>query len=84
MIVAPLSTLKHWEREFQSWAPFINCIVYGGSQESRKIIRNHEFHFKGESKKLCKFNVLLTSYEMIVQDSNLFFIIKNLFHSKNK
>ncbi|XP_057522880.1 CHD3-type chromatin-remodeling factor PICKLE-like isoform X2 [Amaranthus tricolor] len=87
LVVAPLSTLRNWEREFALWAPHLNVIMYVGSAQARGVIREYEFYYpkKSLSKKLkkkksgqlssgskqdrIKFDVLLTSYEMINLDS---------------
>ncbi|KAK9683495.1 hypothetical protein RND81_10G145300 [Saponaria officinalis] len=87
LVVAPLSTLRNWEREFATWAPQLNVIMYVGSAQARSVIRQHEFYYpkKPISAKLkkkksgqisseskhdrIKFDVLLTSYEMINLDS---------------
>jgi chromodomain-helicase-DNA-binding protein 7 len=45
LIVAPLSTLAHWQREFESWTD-LNTIVYHGSAEDRKCIREYEFAYE--------------------------------------
>ncbi|CAN8326863.1 unnamed protein product [Cochlearia groenlandica] len=74
LVVVPLSTLRNWEKEFGTWAPHMNVVVYGGNSKARTVIREHEFYFKkmksgqisGEKKQdRIKFDVLLTSYEMI-------------------
>ncbi|KAF9614280.1 hypothetical protein IFM89_017081 [Coptis chinensis] len=82
LVVAPLSTLRNWEREFATWAPQMNVVMYVGSAPARAVIREFEFYFpKGEFGKhkkkkagtaisdskqdRIKFDVLLTSYEMI-------------------
>ena len=44
LIVVPLSTLSHWHREFVGWTG-LNTIVYHGSAEDRRTIREHEFAF---------------------------------------
>ncbi|WVZ82247.1 hypothetical protein U9M48_029533 [Paspalum notatum var. saurae] len=92
LVVAPLSTLRNWEREFATWAPQMNVIMYFGAAASRENIRKYEFYYpKDKQKKLkkkksapsneekkqsrIKFDVLLTSYEMINMDSN---ILKNI------
>ncbi|XP_019438781.1 PREDICTED: CHD3-type chromatin-remodeling factor PICKLE-like [Lupinus angustifolius] len=85
LVVAPLSTLRNWEREFATWAPQMNVVMYFGSAQARSVIREYEFYFpkKQENikKKKCgqtvnkikhdmvKFDVLLTSYEMINLDT---------------
>ncbi|XP_054798276.1 CHD3-type chromatin-remodeling factor PICKLE isoform X2 [Prosopis cineraria] len=85
LVVAPLSTLRNWEREFATWAPQMNVVMYVGSAQARAVIREYEFYFPKKQKKIkkkksgkivseskqdrIKFDVLLTSYEMINFDS---------------
>lgn len=45
LIIAPLSTVPHWKREFQNWTD-LNVIIYHGSAEDRQIIREHEFVYE--------------------------------------
>ena len=45
LIVAPLSTIPHWQREFTGWTDF-NTIVYHGSAKERELIRELEFAFE--------------------------------------
>ncbi|KXS19150.1 hypothetical protein M427DRAFT_132185 [Gonapodya prolifera JEL478] len=69
LVVVPLSTIGSWQREFARWAPDINCIVYTGDPLSREIIREYEFCFSsGKAKGKLKFNVLLTTYELVLKD----------------
>ncbi|EGZ22731.1 hypothetical protein PHYSODRAFT_388148, partial [Phytophthora sojae] len=42
IIVAPLSTLGHWQREFECWTN-LNAVVYHGSAAARDILQNYEF-----------------------------------------
>ncbi|RLN02482.1 hypothetical protein BBJ28_00014676, partial [Nothophytophthora sp. Chile5] len=42
IIVAPLSTLGHWQREFDSWTD-LNAVVYHGSASAREVLQNYEF-----------------------------------------
>nr|XP_043610939.1 CHD3-type chromatin-remodeling factor PICKLE [Erigeron canadensis] len=84
LVVAPLSTLRNWEREFATWAPHMNVVMYVGTAAARQVIKEFEFYFpksqkkdkkkkssgSGESKQdRIKFDVLLTSYEMINIDN---------------
>ncbi|GAB2275370.1 hypothetical protein Dimus_010129 [Dionaea muscipula] len=84
LVVAPLSTLRNWEREFATWAPQMNVVMYVGSAQARAVIREYEFYYPKSSMKSkkksgqivhqskqdrIKFDVLLTSYEMINLDS---------------
>ena len=38
IVVVPLSTLPAWQREFETWAPEINAIVYIGDVSSRNKV----------------------------------------------
>eukprot|EP00804_Cyclotella_cryptica_P025678 CCRYP_002891-RD/>CCRYP_002891-RD protein AED:0.05 eAED:0.05 QI:284/1/1/1/1/1/17/975/2223 len=44
LVIAPLSTLPHWYREFTGWTN-LNTIVYHGSAEDRSRTREDEFAF---------------------------------------
>ena len=71
LIVAPLSTLPHWERELAMWTNMYG-VTFHGSQDSRRVILTHDWRLsepietaKG-GKYRYKFQVVLTTYEMIV------------------
>uniref|UniRef100_A0A3Q2Y1N5 Chromodomain helicase DNA binding protein 1 n=1 Tax=Hippocampus comes TaxID=109280 RepID=A0A3Q2Y1N5_HIPCM len=66
LLVVPLSTLTSWQREIQLWAPQMNIVVYLGDISSRNMIRTHEW-MHVHSKRL-KFNILLTTYEILLKD----------------
>jgi chromodomain-helicase-DNA-binding protein 1 len=74
LVVVPLSVLSNWHNEFNQWAPEMNVIVYIGNSESRQVIRDHEFYFPGTRK--LKFNVLLTTFELILKDKSILGDIK--------
>lgn len=71
LIIAPLSTIPNWQREFEAWTD-MNVIVYHGSQQSKSMIQEYEFYYKSELgepiKDITKFNVLITTFEIIVTD----------------
>ena len=72
LVIAPLSTLHHWQREFDTWTE-MNAIVYHGSTESREVLRDFEFRFadagsSAATREVYKFHALITSYEVIKQD----------------
>ncbi|XP_015590337.1 chromodomain-helicase-DNA-binding protein Mi-2 homolog isoform X3 [Cephus cinctus] len=79
LVSVPLSTIINWEREFETWAPDFYCVTYVGDKDSRIVIRENELSFdegavrSGRASKIrssqIKFNVLLTSYELISIDS---------------
>ena len=65
IVVVPLSTVSNWVGEFRAWSPQTNVVVYGGDTASRRIIRDHEFFGRGRR---VKFNVLLTTREVVLKD----------------
>ncbi|KAG0322737.1 hypothetical protein BG000_002812, partial [Podila horticola] len=67
LVVVPLSTIGAWQREFERWAPDMNLIVYIGDGASRQTIRDYEFYQKGSTTKI-RFNVLLTTFELVRMD----------------
>ncbi|XP_009618374.1 protein CHROMATIN REMODELING 4 isoform X1 [Nicotiana tomentosiformis] len=74
LVLVPLSTMPNWMAEFQLWAPHLNVVEYHGSAKARAVIRQFEWHASDRSnlsKKSAsyKFNVLLTTYEMVLVDS---------------
>ncbi|XP_060528036.1 chromodomain-helicase-DNA-binding protein Mi-2 homolog isoform X2 [Cylas formicarius] len=79
LISVPLSTIINWEREFETWAPDFYCITYVGDKDCRAVIRENELSFeegaiaRGRVSRIrsssIKFNVLLTSYELVTIDS---------------
>ncbi|KAJ4980389.1 hypothetical protein NE237_031226 [Protea cynaroides] len=73
LVLVPLSTMPNWLAEFALWAPHLNVVEYHGCAKARSIIRQYEWHASdsnGLNKKIksYKFNVLLTTYEMVLAD----------------
>ncbi len=69
LVIAPLSTIPHWKREFENWTE-MNAIVYHGNSESRALLRTYEVPKQRNNMKslsyhytscdlLCKFYVIL-------------------------
>ena len=74
LVLVPLSTMPNWLAEFALWAPNLNVVEYHGCAKARATIRQYEWHAtdpKESNKKTAsyKFNVLLTTYEMVLADS---------------
>uniref|UniRef100_A0A672FQI1 Chromodomain helicase DNA binding protein 6 n=1 Tax=Salarias fasciatus TaxID=181472 RepID=A0A672FQI1_SALFA len=71
LIIAPLSTITNWEREFRTWT-HMNVIVYHGSQISRQMILQYEmFHRDPQGNTIpgiLKFHGVITTFEMIMAD----------------
>ncbi|GMP88119.1 hypothetical protein CsSME_00040216 [Camellia sinensis var. sinensis] len=59
LVVVPSSVLPGWESELNFWAPSVNKIIYSGPPEERRRL------FK-ERIVQQKFNVLLTTYEYLM------------------
>lgn len=70
LICVPLSTIGHWKREFDSWSKMVSCVYHdvGGGRDMRDIIREYEWYYKGRSRRLIKFHVLITTYDDLVRD----------------
>ncbi|KAG1358761.1 hypothetical protein COCNU_08G002070 [Cocos nucifera] len=59
LVVVPSSVLPGWESEISFWAPGINKIAYAGPpEERRRLFKEMIIH--------QKFNVLLTTYEYLM------------------
>lgn len=54
LIIAPLSTITNWEREFRTWTE-MNAIVYHGSQISRQMIQQYEMVYRDAQVSLVRF-----------------------------
>lgn len=75
LVVVPLTTIPAWGDTFDYWTPDMNYVIYNGKEASRTIIRQYELLDDGNFRR-PKFNVLLTSYEYILQDANFLAQIK--------
>ncbi|KAH0789190.1 F/Y-rich N-terminus family protein [Histomonas meleagridis] len=68
LIVAPLSTIPHWEREIEEWTNF-KTLTFCGSSSKRKALKQYELFYEGTN--IPKFNVLITTYEYIMKECHL-------------
>jgi ATP-dependent helicase STH1/SNF2 len=59
LIIAPLSTISNWDREFSLWAPTMKVIVYNGKPQERKLMYEQDILPQ-------RFNVLITTFEFII------------------
>lgn len=64
LVIVPKSTLDNWRREFAKWTPEVNAVVLHGDKETRGDILNNIVLE-------AKFDVLITSYEMIIREKNV-------------
>ncbi|RWS17785.1 DNA helicase INO80-like isoform X2 [Dinothrombium tinctorium] len=75
LIVAPASTLHNWQQEFSRFTPKFKLLPYWGNPNDRKVLRkfwNQKYLHREEA----SFHVLVTSYQLIVQDVKYFQRIK--------
>lgn len=79
LIVAPLSLIAQWQSETHAWAPDMNVVFYHGSQEARAFLAQQEFYYtdqfiskasavKFKKKNITKFDILITTYEVVLKD----------------
>lgn len=71
LVMAPLSVIDEWKKEFSRFAPSISVLKYIGNKEQREEIR--KTIASNYSSSNCKnatppFDVLLTSYELCMKD----------------
>ncbi|KAK9459633.1 SNF2 family N-terminal domain-containing protein [Lipomyces oligophaga] len=65
LVVAPLSTLDNWVNEFSRFTPSIPTVLYHGSPDVRRAIRSSQLSKKVDH----KFPIVITSYQIILQDA---------------
>eukprot|EP00111_Clytia_hemisphaerica_P007934 TCONS_00023061-protein len=78
VIVSPASTLHNWQQEFAKFLPQFKVLPYWGDPSDRKSLRkfwNQTSSYLTDSEK-APFHVLITSYQLIVQDVKYFQRIK--------
>jgi SNF2 family DNA or RNA helicase len=66
LIVAPLSCIAWWVREFNRWAPFLDCLALTGRETSRTAFWSYEVvPLSGKrNRNRALFDVLITSFEI--------------------
>jgi hypothetical protein len=67
LIVAPLSVLPTWEREFKRWCPSLTAVLFHGSEATRKEL--WQDYLSSASGK--PFHVVLTTYEMLTAATSM-------------
>lgn len=63
LVIAPLSTITNWEREFSTWTN-MNAIVYHGSLASRQMIQQYEMYCKDDKVELSRLFTYFTDDHM--------------------
>ena len=70
LIVTPLSTVHNWNNELNKWAPYFNTVIIGGDKSHRNELWNQLDIKHCKNNKL--FPVLITNYEIIINDYSKF------------
>ncbi|GFH05550.1 uncharacterized protein HaLaN_00030, partial [Haematococcus lacustris] len=65
MVLVPKSTMGNWCNEFRRFCPIIRVAKFHGNQEERDRLKNTELQ-------PGKFDVVVTSYEMVIKEKNYF------------
>ncbi|CAL8460870.1 g401 [Coccomyxa elongata] len=65
MVIVPKSTLHNWINEFRKWCPSIRAVKFHGNQDERA-------YQKEQIVAVGKFDVVVTSYEMVIKEKNHF------------
>ncbi len=70
LISVPLSTIEHWRRETEGWSRMAVCLYHdmGGGRDMRDVIREFDWYYKNRSRRVLKFQVLITTYDDLIRD----------------
>lgn len=72
LVIAPSSTLHNWQQEITRFVPNLKCLPYWGNARDRKVLRKFwdrkHITYTNDS----PFHVLITSYQLVVQDTQYF------------
>lgn len=72
LVIAPSSTLHNWQQEITRFVPDIKCLPYWGNAKDRKVLRKFWDRKHITYTKESPFHVLITSYQLVVQDTQYF------------
>lgn len=72
LVIAPSSTLHNWQQEITRFVPEIKCLPYWGNAKDRKVLRKFWDRKHITYTKESPFHVLITSYQLVVQDTQYF------------
>ncbi|ESO83010.1 hypothetical protein LOTGIDRAFT_236919 [Lottia gigantea] len=75
LIIAPASTLHNWQQECQRFSPKFKVVPYWGNAQDRKILRKF-WDQKCLHTAEASFHVVITSYQLVIQDVKYFQRIK--------
>ncbi|KAF2404778.1 SNF2 family DNA-dependent ATPase domain-containing protein [Trichodelitschia bisporula] len=76
LVIAPASTLHNWQQEIVKFVPDLKVLPYWGNAKDRKILRKFWDRKHITYRQDSPFHVLVTSYQLVVQDAQYFQKIK--------
>lgn len=76
LVIAPSSTLHNWQQEVSKFVPDIKVLPYWGSAKDRKVLRKFWDRKHISYRRESPFHVLVTSYQLVVQDAIYFQKVK--------
>lgn len=59
------AVLHNWVREFEKWVPSMKIIMYDGTPDERKLLRQ-------ELLDRSAYNVVVTHYDLVIRDKGIF------------
>ncbi|XP_029352605.1 chromatin-remodeling ATPase INO80 isoform X4 [Echeneis naucrates] len=75
LVISPASTLNNWHQEFTRFVPKFKVLPYWGNPHDRKVIRKF-WSQKTLYTQNAPFHVVITSYQLVVQDVKYFQRVK--------
>src|SRR5271170_766700 len=76
LVIAPASTLHNWQQELSRFVPGLKALPYWGNAKDRKVLRKFWNRKHVTYTQDAPFHVLVTSYQLVVQDEKYFQKIK--------
>ncbi|GIZ47979.1 hypothetical protein CKM354_001105400 [Cercospora kikuchii] len=76
LVIAPASTLHNWQQEIAKFVPTLKVLPYWGSARDRKVLRKFWDRKHITYTRDSPFHVLVTSYQLVVQDTAYFQKVK--------
>ena len=72
LVIAPASTLHNWQQEIARFVPELKVLPYWGNAKDRKVLRKFWDRKHITYSRESSFHVLVTSYQLVVQDTQYF------------
>ncbi|SCV70953.1 BQ2448_3715 [Microbotryum intermedium] len=72
LVIAPASTLHNWQQEITRFVPALKALPYWGNTKDRTILRKFWNRKSLRYDKDAPFHILVTSYQLVVQDEKYF------------